>query len=1698
MAFVSPRKVLRAKQTPQISQPENSQFKSVTFSDETIETSIGGTQRIGKIKKDLLLHFDVSSCLSGASKSTSQSCDTGTASKAENVSVGKENKESVSDASKTKACETAVSSSASSSLSSKSNTETFQSPSTRIKPTIGKSRVKEKSSDKLNTTVEKKEGTNNANLKANRNSKDFLGSNDKLSDHKMDGTACSTTPRVKRNSRDFLGSNDNLSDHKMDGTTCSTTPRVKRNSRDFLGSNDNLTPGNRKNDGAGNKFLKVDRNSKDFLGSNDSLSSKKSDGMTTSNRTPRVQRNSKDFLGSNDNLSEKIEDSSSDSSLSVKDDPRKTMDHIESIALTPFQAPHGKNARRHTLESKLFSTPDCFHDVSFDRAKLFSTLNQEDQVQSLADGEDSCSVVVAVRVRPFCERELRDSNCRCAVQMQSNETTVVSDTGATHRFVYDFSFWSHDQSSGDYCDQEAVYARLAQPLLGKAFEGYNTCLFAYGQTGSGKSYSILGSPTDVGIIPRFCSDLFSRADMLTTKKKVKVKVEISFFEIYQEKIHDLLASNEEKGAKKITLDVREHPVLGPYVEGLSTYVVNSFEEVKNLITKGGNNRFTAATEMNLHSSRSHSVFTIVLSQTKIGITGGQEHELCVNSKINLVDLAGSERQSTANTSGERLREGASINKSLLTLGKVIYLLCERSQQGNKKGKRNKKDKMYIPYRDSLLTWLLKESLGGNSKTAMIATISPSNQHLEETLSTLRYAQQARSIVNVVRINEVPKDKLIRQLLNEIEQLRAQQKGTTNEDALAASTAEIARLKQEMEELRRSLKERLLDAEIKKAEELKSSAEKSGLTFKVDNTLPNLVNLSEAPQISEMLLYVLKEGETRVGRNIDNSDLDIKLMGDLIADNHCVITNKKDIVEITPIDDAPTYINGNLLSQTTVLHHGDRVILGEDHYFRFNHPMEVQKTLDKEGSNSDIKDYEFAKEELHRVQTARVQELLDVEGEKSRQELQQLKKSYENKLRNLETALAAEKERFSEAQGTIKKLKEANVESNKEAQATISHLKHNLLMLEKKAQEGISHEKLEQSHSEHAWSRWEGFLVANINEKRKRLEYARRKKLEASVPATLVNMQKSILGSPGSKRDLCGKALSVREANKISQQRQTNMEFYGDYLQTDNPNSQVRAVNINNLTHALLPWSKFEEKLAALREGFQHGDNGIDNEVFNDPDDVWEKVPCPTMSSNSLSKFTNVNELPKTPVFGLRTGITPYSPRSTDEIELTLVKTLKYLLSSSNSDITATEESPVDKVLIICQRMKQNIELIAQSIKISKKAKKGMGAEWSQPMSVIVVDVHTLTLLTSQWYSDHSGTKSSLVKDLLDQAADWVSDLRRHSTSLLQACEGQLVSLTTESGHKLAATLLSLCETCGGLALATQTNVQRIGPSQLEHDRNKLSSDVVKSFVSGCNRLATHVFESGLTSLEQLEHKCDDIARAVNSDQKAREMSRRLKHVLSCIQALVQKTLKQGLAQEALHGDQKSPQFYEAVYARLQKIVSSVLAVVKSSKSLLMAAESVLHGSGQDSQSLQKCMEKLLHHCQQLMPALSLTYTQTPTLSGPREQPSGSVSSTSSSSWSSVSSTSDMSQSSSSSSANSPSTEVTTTLSDLTEVSFLSESQLSFLDSAVQEVAMASSLFSEYLTDTWGSRTVSKFSIPDLKSSTKQNATKRIFTTISEN
>uniref|UniRef100_A0A672NFN8 Kinesin-like protein n=1 Tax=Sinocyclocheilus grahami TaxID=75366 RepID=A0A672NFN8_SINGR len=359
-------------------------------------------------------------------------------------------------------------------------------------------------------------------------------------------------------------------------------------------------------------------------------------------------------------------------------------------------------------------------------------------------------------------------------------------------FGFDFCYWSVDPAAPNYASQEEVFQDLGVSVLSGASEGYNVCLFAYGQTGSGKTYTMMGTPDSIGLTPRICQVSHWHLSDSSPKNSNSVITNhnlvftLSFLEIYNERVRDLLRGAEQK--KPAPLRVREHPEKGPYVQGLSQHVVTDYKQAVDLLEEGIANRITAATHVHDASSRSHAIFTIQYTQAILENNLPSE----IVSKINLVDLAGSER-ADPQYCRDRITEGANINKSLVTLGIVISALAQNSQmfsssqsinsvlsegEGSTVGSQSSslsgsgRRRCFIPYRDSVLTWLLKDSLGGNSKTIMIATVSPSSSSYNETLSTLRYAAHARNIVNKPRVNEDANVRLIRELREEIDRLKS--------------------------------------------------------------------------------------------------------------------------------------------------------------------------------------------------------------------------------------------------------------------------------------------------------------------------------------------------------------------------------------------------------------------------------------------------------------------------------------------------------------------------------------------------------------------------------------------------------------------------------------------------------------------------------------------------------------------------------------------------------------------------------------------------------------------------------------------------------------------------------------------------------------------------------------------------------------
>uniref|UniRef100_A0A8C4NBP5 Kinesin family member 1A n=1 Tax=Eptatretus burgeri TaxID=7764 RepID=A0A8C4NBP5_EPTBU len=499
------------------------------------------------------------------------------------------------------------------------------------------------------------------------------------------------------------------------------------------------------------------------------------------------------------------------------------------------------------------------------------------------------SVKVAVRVRPFNNRELNHDS-KCIIQMSGSTTTISNPKQPKEplkTFSFDYSYWSHTtQNDPSFASQRQVYQDIGEEMLEHAFEGYNVCIFAYGQTGAGKSYTMMGKQEkgQEGIIPQLCEDLFSRINN-NCNSEISYSVEVSYMEIYCERVRDLL-NPKNKGH----LRVREHPLLGPYVEDLSKLAVTTYRDIEDLMDSGNKARTVAATNMNETSSRSHAVFTIIFTQKRHDTTT----DLCTEkvSKISLVDLAGSERADSTGAKGTRLKEGANINKSLTTLGKVISALAEMDSGTTKSKKKKKTD--FIPFRDSVLTWLLRENLGGNSRTAMVAALSPADINYDETLSTLRYADRAKQIKCNAVINEDPNARLIRELKDEVARLKelimvqglgdivdlgnlrpTPTPASLQERILSAPGSEeaIERLK-ETEKIIAELNE-TWEEKLRKTEAIKNEREAlladMGVAIREDGgtvgvfspkRTPHLVNLNEDPLMSECLLYYIKDGVTR--------------------------------------------------------------------------------------------------------------------------------------------------------------------------------------------------------------------------------------------------------------------------------------------------------------------------------------------------------------------------------------------------------------------------------------------------------------------------------------------------------------------------------------------------------------------------------------------------------------------------------------------------------------------------------------------------------------------------------------------------------------------------------------------------------------------------------------------------------------------
>ena len=694
------------------------------------------------------------------------------------------------------------------------------------------------------------------------------------------------------------------------------------------------------------------------------------------------------------------------------------------------------------------------------------------------------SIQVGVRVRPFNTRE-KEHQSECIIEMPGqNQTKIKDENGKDRTFTFDHSFWSHDgyrvlddgylqPVEENYADQKKVFDAVGRQILENAWEGYHCCLFAYGQTGSGKSYSMVGYGANKGIIPISCDEIFKRIGENKEPDKT-YEVQVSMLEIYNEKVQDLLIRPDKR--PQGGLKIRESKVLGIFVEGLTKYPVTSYEEISKKMDEGYNNRTIGSTLMNATSSRAHTIVTIEFRQITM-LAKRRSEKL---SMINLVDLAGSERSGATGATGDRLKEGCNINKSLLILGNVINCLADKAIGKNKN--------MLPPYRDSALTRILQNALGGNSKTVMICALSPALINYEETLSTLRYADRAKKIQNKAVINESEHDKMVRLLKEEnsglkkmIEDLQKKllgQGGVVGDDdkqAFLDLKEQYEANQKVMSDMQKTFEERLEEAKKSEGEYIGSH---------VDISLPHLVVLNEDPQLSHKLRYQLSELPVYVGRKHGNPTPQITLSGIGISLNHAIFEKKDDEIILKPNDDGALeyiFINGKRIpKEGQIIKNKDRIIFGTNTiliYMKSSKGDDIYdidwETAQREYQNEIEKQNKREKEEFEKRKKDEMNLLkknLEEKYEKEKKEAEEIFKKkmeeYQSKLKEMNENVEKqkiEKERLEEEEKLKKNLEQIEEEKVRKKREFEIKEKNELMKLEqaKKENEMIrKSEKLE--------------------------------------------------------------------------------------------------------------------------------------------------------------------------------------------------------------------------------------------------------------------------------------------------------------------------------------------------------------------------------------------------------------------------------------------------------------------------------------------------------------------------------------------------------------------------------------------------------------------------------------------------------------
>ena len=639
----------------------------------------------------------------------------------------------------------------------------------------------------------------------------------------------------------------------------------------------------------------------------------------------------------------------------------------------------------------------------------------------------------------------------------------------------------------------------------------------------------MGYGKNEGIIPKACREIFERITDAQAKPSnmTEFQVTVSMIEIYNEKVHDLFQHPSKR--QKAGLKVRENKG-EVFVDGLTKVPVESYEEIEKQISIGTSHRTIASTNMNSTSSRAHTVTTITFKQTVIenGKPTNQKR-----SDINLVDLAGSERQSGTGATGERLKEGSNINKSLSFLGKCITILAEKST-GKAKGK------IVVPYRESQLTRILQNALGGNSKTSMIAALSPASVNFDETLSTLRYANQVKAIKNEAKINESAHDKLIRELREEND-----------------------RLKKMMEQ---------------------NGDPRQGLISFNENFSDKcyLMNINEDPQLTGQVKHILEDGKNSVGKATKGNSVDIRIGGTGISSSHCALQFNKasNAVHITPNEEDPskfkTVLNGEVIDSKVQLAHGDKLLFGNHNLFTIIFPGEEV--------TEEMQDHEEIMKFM--VQDA-LNQFTDGAGDAEKQ-MEEMRRKMEEEKAELDAKLKAEKTKMIEQKKKLAKQMEAQRKKLLEEykQQKDSEEKAKLQEELKRQQEETERIKAEQKKKEKEFEEEKKRALKEMEEKKredhkKEMELVQKKDLEHKLTKLIPQLN---------------------EVNEICQNLGRYTYAYEPHIVTDIlpdgrrvPKPVVKAYPDSEKNfYNILTFEEFEDKMFMIREKWENMQYDIEN------------------------------------------------------------------------------------------------------------------------------------------------------------------------------------------------------------------------------------------------------------------------------------------------------------------------------------------------------------------------------------------------------------------------------------------------------------------------------------------------------------------------